>query len=129
MNPSALLLELAKGGYGLLWYGDEYMHQYMKYNCNTKLSTYLAAGIPVIIPRGISSQYLIKENNLGLIVDSLDEAVEKVQSITEQQYQEYVRHVGKFAELLRNGYFTRKLLTESIHLVYRKSICNTAAST
>lgn len=122
MNPSALLLELAKGGYGLLWPGDDCMRQYMRYNNNTKLSTYLAAGIPVIVPRGISNQYLIEENHLGLTVDSLDEAVEKVQDVTEQQYQEYVHYVGKFAELLRNGYFTRKLLIEAVHFVYRKNI-------
>ncbi len=76
----------------------------------------------MIVPHGISNQYLVEENNLGLVVDSLDEAVEQVQNITEQQYLEYVHHVRGFAELLRNGYFTRKLLTESIHLIYRKSI-------
>lgn len=122
MTPSALLLELAKGGFGLLWPGDDYMHQYMKYNNNTKLSTYLAAGIPVIIPRGISNEYLIEGNHLGLVVDSLEEAVEKVQNVTEEMYQEYVQHVSKFAVLLRNGYFTRKLLTEAIHLVFREDI-------
>lgn len=122
MEPSALLLELSKGGFGLLWYGDDYMHQYMKYNNNTKLSTYLSAGIPAIVPRGISNQYLIEKNHLGLIVDSLEEAIEQVQNITEQTYQEYVGHVEKFAVLLRNGYFTRKLLTEAVHLVFREDI-------
>ena len=119
MNPSGLLLELAKGGFGLVWYRDEYMHQYMRYNNNTKLSTCLAAGIPVIVPNGISNQYIIEGNHLGLVVDSLEEAVEKVQNMTEQEYQEYIRHVGKFAVLLRKGYFTKKLLTEAVHLVFR----------
>ena len=122
MNPTALLLELAKGGFGLMWYGDEYMHQYMKYNNNTKMSAYLAAGIPVIVPFGISNQYLIEGIHLGIVGESLEEAVEKVRSITEQEYQEYVSHVGKFAALLRNGYFTRKLLTEVIHRVSREDV-------
>lgn len=121
MNPSALLLELAKGGFGLLWPGDDQMRKYMRYNNNTKLSTYLAAGIPVIIPRqGISNQNIIERNNLGLLVDSLEEAVEKVQKVTEQEYQEYINHVSKFAVLLRNGYFTQKVLLEAIHLVHRE---------
>lgn len=122
MNPSALLLELAKGGFGLLWYGDDYMHQYMRYNNNTKLSTYLAAGIPVIVPRGISNQYLVEKNHLGFVVDSLDEAVEQVSNVSKEEYLNYVHCIGKFAVLLRNGYFTRKLLTEAVHLVFRKDI-------
>lgn len=120
VNPSRLLIELAKGGFGLVWYGDEYWHQYMKYNNTTKLSTYLAAGIPVIVPRGISNQYLLEENHLGFIVDNLDEAVERVRNITEDEYHEYVEHVGKFAVLLRGGYFARKLITEAVHLVVRE---------
>ena len=83
MNPASLLLEIAKGGFGLVWYGGDYWHQYMKYNNTFKLSTYLAAGIPVIIPKGISNQYLIEKNHLGLVVDSLDEAVREVKKRTE----------------------------------------------
>ena len=120
VNPSRLLIELAHGGFGLVWYGDECWHRYMKYNNTTKLSTYLAAGIPVIVPHGISNQYLLEENHLGFIVDSLDEAVEKVQNITEDEYREYVEHVGKFAVLLRGGYFAKKLITEAVHLVIRE---------
>lgn len=120
MYPSVLVAELSKGGYGLAWYGDEIWHQYMRYNCTMKVSAYLAAGIPVIIPKGISYQYLIEKNHLGLTVDNLEEAVEKVQNITEQEYQEYVNHVSKFAVLIRNGYFTKKMLTEAIHLVFRE---------
>ena len=102
MEPDALLLELAKGGFGLLWYGDDFWRQYMGYNNSMKLSTYLAAGIPVIVPQGISNQYLIEKNRLGIVVNSLEEAVERVKDITEQEYQEYVDCVGRFAILLRN---------------------------
>lgn len=120
MNPSELLLELAKGGFGLVWYGNEDWHQYMRYNNSTKLSTYLAAGIPVIVPRGISNQYLIEGNHLGLAVESLEEAVEKVKNMAEAEYQEYAQHVAKFAILLRDGYFTRRFLTETVHQIIRE---------
>lgn len=119
LNPSALLLELAKGGFGLLWYGNEYWHQYIKYNSSFKLSTYLAAGIPVIVPRGISNQYLIEKNHLGLVVDNVDEAVEMIKSMTEEEYKEYICHVEKFSLLIRDGYFTKKLLIETIHRMQR----------
>ena len=66
MERAALLLELSKGGFGLVWYGSEYWHEYMKYNNTIKLSAYLAAGIPVIVPRGISNQYLIEGESFGI---------------------------------------------------------------
>lgn len=119
MNSGALLQELSKGGFGLVWYGDEASYQYMKYSNSVELSAYLAADIPIIVPRGISNQYIIEENHLGLIVDSLDEAVEKVQSMTEEKYQEHVRNVRKFGILIRDGYFTRKIIPESVQSVYR----------
>ncbi len=124
MDFSSLLLELAKGGFGLVWYGDEYWHQYMKYNNTFKLSTYLAAGIPVIVPRGISNQYLIEKNNLGLVVDSLDEAVEQVRNMEDADYQEYVQHVGKFAPLIRNGYFTKKFLIDAVQTIMREDMAD-----
>lgn len=124
MDPSNLLLELAKGGFGLMWYGDDYLHQYMKYNNNLKLSTYLAAGIPVIVPRGISNQYLIEKNHLGLIVDSLDDAVEQVKNMNETDYQEYVRHIREFSFLIRGGYFTRKFLIEAVQMLIREDMAD-----
>lgn len=120
VSPGRLLLELSEGGFGLVWYADACWHRYMRYNNTTKLSTYLAAGIPVIVPCGISNQYLIEENHLGLVVDSLDEAVERVRRISEDDYRGYVEHVGKFATLLRGGYFARRIITEAIHLVIRE---------
>lgn len=122
MDSSSLLLELAKGGFGLVWYGDEYWYQYMKYNNTFKLSTYLAAGIPVIVPRGISNQYLIEKNHLGLVVDSLEEAVEQVGNMAETEYQEYVRHISNFAMLIRNGYFSKKFLIDAMQVLLREDM-------
>lgn len=119
MERHVLLLELAKGGFGLVWTENEYTRQYMQYNCNFKLSAYLAAGIPVMVPRGISNQYLIERNHLGFAVDSLDEAVERVKNMSEAEYQDYAQHVKDFAPLLRSGYFTKKFLIEAVHTLLR----------
>lgn len=122
MDSSSLLLELSKGGFGLVWYGNEYWRQYMKYNNSFKLSNYLAAGIPVIVPRGISNQYLIEKNHLGLVADSLEEAVEWIRNMGETEYREYVRHVKKFAPLIRNGYFTKRFLIDAIQTLMREDM-------
>lgn len=123
MTPEELFLELSKGGFGLIWYADEYDHMSIKYHTEFWLSIYLAAGIPVIVPAGISNQTLIEENHLGLVVDSLNEAVTKIEAMDESEYQEYLRNIEQFAPALRNGYYTKRCIVECIQAFYRKEVC------
>lgn len=128
MPPDRLLLELSGGGFGLVWYGDEYWHQYLSMNNSLKLSAYLAAGIPVIVPSGISNQCMIEENHLGIIVDTLEEAVAAVENMTEHEYQEYTSAVEKFSLLLREGLFTKKCLVDAVQMLMRKDMFTYAES-
>ena len=133
LSPQELLSEFSKGGFGLVWYQDENSRRCMEYEVSFSLAQYLAAGIPVIVPVGISNQAIIEKNHLGLIVNSLEEAVETIESMTEMEYQQYIQSIGKFAQTLRNGYYTKKCLVDAIHTAYRsdmddiavpKKICN-----
>ncbi|HFH9836893.1 TPA: sugar transferase [Streptococcus suis] len=114
-----LLMEMSAGGFGLVWM-DDHDKEYQKLYCPYKLGSFLAAGIPVLVQRGIANQTLIEDNGLGIVVDSLDEAVEKIEQMTPQDYQSMVESVRNFNPLLRQGYFTRKLLTEAVF----KALCN-----
>ncbi len=107
-------------GFGLIWYGDENNCKYMEYAISLSLGKFLAAGIPVIIPAGILVQSLIEKNHLGLVVDSLNEVMVKVNSMNESEYQGYVHCVRKFAPAMRSGYYTKKCLIEALHAFYRK---------
>ena len=122
LPPDRLLLEMSKGGFGLVWYGNESWHQYLSMGNCFNLAAYLAAGIPVIVPSGISNQCMIEQNHLGIAVDTLDEAVETVKSMTEQDYQGYVTAVAGFAPLLRNGFFTKKCLVDVIQMSMRRDM-------
>ena len=128
MNFNEVVLQLAKGGFGLVWYGDDYSCRYIKYSVPVKLSVYLAAGIPVIVPRRSSNQYLIEKNHLGLVVDSLGEAVEQIMEMKESDYREYVQHVIEFSSLIRNGYFTKKFLIDSVLLLFRHDVTDYSIS-
>lgn len=87
---------------------------YMKCNAFCKLGTYLAAGLPVIVPDSIPEADTIRRKNLGLTVRTLDEAVDLVTHMTEEQYRRMAQDVDSFAGLIRGGYFTKKLLTDAV---------------
>ncbi len=111
----SLLTALRKsGGFGLLWTSDSNWGEYMKMNANYKFSAYLAAGIPVIVSNNIAERDTVVRKNLGLAVDSLDEAVSKVANMNERLYQDMVASVQVFSNLIREGYFTRKCLTDAV---------------
>ena len=114
-NDISLLTALRKsGGFGLVWTNDPYCGEYMKMNANYKFSAYLAAGIPVIVSNCIAERDTVVRKNLGLAVDSLDEAVNRIENMSDAQYNDMTANVAVFSELIRDGYFTRKCLTDAV---------------
>ncbi|HFI0695248.1 TPA: hypothetical protein ACGO4F_001338 [Streptococcus suis] len=67
-----------------------------------------------IIQRGLANQEIVEHNGLGMIVDSLDEAVARIHSMSAEDYQAMVARVRSFSSLDRQGFFTRRLLTEAV---------------
>ena len=99
-----MLLELSKGGFGLVWGNQENPKDepdYYKMNCSYKLASYLSAGIPVIVPDYLSNADFVKENNIGFVVSSLEEANKVIQECSEEKYSEMVSSVKN--ALLRPG--------------------------
>lgn len=119
-NQNMLAAALRKsGGFGLIWRDDSMMTEYMKLCTCSKLGTYLSAGIPVIVQSSNPEANMIQSKHLGITVDSLDEALDRVEHITAEEYNQMVQEVDYFGNLTRNGYFTKKLLTDAVfHLLY-----------
>ena len=118
--PDELVIELAKGGFGLVWCQNENDSRNLEYSAALSISRYLSAGIPIIVPRGILSQTVIEENHLGFVVGSLDEAVAVIEKMEEREYKEYLQAVRQFAPGIRGGYYTKKCLIETIQAFYGK---------
>ena len=117
LNKTELLLELSKGGFGLVWGNQENPKDepdYYKMNCSYKLASYLSAGIPVIVPDYLSNADFVKENNMGFVVSSLEEADKAIQECSEEKYSEMVSNVKNVQYLINNGYFTKKLFVDSL---------------
>jgi glycosyltransferase involved in cell wall biosynthesis len=106
------------GGFGLIWSGDPYWLEYMKLNCSFKLSTYLAAGLPVIVNSATPARDIIEEKHLGIVADSLTEAIDRVRTMTTEEYDRMAASIDEFAKLIRGGYFTKRALVEAVFKAY-----------
>lgn len=84
-----------------------------------KESTYLAAGLPVIVRDENPSAKCIHDNGLGLVVGSLDEAVAQIDRMSEDEYGQLLTNVNRFDVLIRNGYFTKHALVEAVLRAYQ----------
>lgn len=115
-NDDVLLTNALResGGFGLIWTNNDYWSEYMALNANYKISAYLAAGIPVIVNNRIAENETIIRKNLGLSVNSLNEAVSKVENMSKVQYKKMVDNVAVFSSLIRENYFVKRLLTDAI---------------
>ena len=113
-NTTELLVEYTKGGFGLVW---EQTARPEYYRCNQphKLCTYLAAGIPVLIEKGLLHESMVRKYGLGFVVDSLEEAADLVKNITEEEYYQLVNNIKNISFLIRGGYFTKKLLIDTVN--------------
>lgn len=118
-SDAKLLYDLRENaGFGLVWASDPTWQNYMQMNATFKLSTYLAAGIPVIANKDITQHRIIEEKHLGILVDSLAEAQQKVAALGPAEYDQMVDSIAKFSTLIRNGEFTKRALTEAIFNYY-----------
>ena len=116
-NKDEIILECSKGGFGLVWGNSENPEDerdYYKMNCSYKLSTYLCAGIPVVVPSYLSNADFIEKHGLGYVVHSLEEANKVVEECSEEKYNELVSNIRRVAPFIRDGYFTKKAIADAI---------------
>ncbi len=114
LNNDELLFEMSGGGFGLVW-PQQSEYDYYAYNLPLKCSSFLAAGIPVLVKKNLRCAEIIERYGLGRTIESPEEASDIVQSMTEQEYEETVQRIIKFNRMLRSGWFTRKILTDTVY--------------
>lgn len=104
------------GKWGLVWDGDSLASctgntgEYLVYINQHKVSLYIAARIPVIIWDKSGLAPFIRDNNVGICVDSLENIEEVLKSITPEKYEEIKNNTLRISNQLMNGEFSAKAL-------------------
>lgn len=114
------LPEQLEGNYGLVWDGDERntcsgnFGNYERYNNPHKLSLYLAAGLPVIVWSQAAVSLFVKEQGVGIVVDSLNELPKRLSGISGEEYDQMKERVMAVGKKIRKGDFMKAAL-EKVH--------------
>lgn len=105
-----------EGDFGLIWDGtdiktcDGPTGTYMKYNNPHKLSLYIAAGLPVIVWKQAAVAAFVTKHEIGIAVESLTDVSERIQSLSDGEYNEMVKTVKKLQKEVVKGTFTKRCL-------------------
>jgi len=111
-----VVIEKLKGKFGLIWDGESVkgctgvVGEYIKINNPHKMSLYIAAGIPVIVWNKAAVAKFVKQYNIGLIVESIDNLEEYILNISDEYYDEMMKNVKKLREKIVEGYFFEEVL-------------------
>ena len=105
------------GSFGLVWDGNTsetcngVYGEYLKINNPHKTSLYLASGIPVMIWSKAALANFVKDNNAGVVIDSLHDIPKVIGNMTDADYAHLKASVMKLSKKLRDGYFTKKAIS------------------
>lgn len=101
--------------FGLCWWANSVMEsEYLSIIAPHKASCYLAAGVPLIAPKGTYIGDFVTEQGLGLTISSLSDISELTSSISPSAFQSMRRNVAKYSSKVRSGYYTRSALLASL---------------
>jgi hypothetical protein len=115
-TPEEVVFEL-KGDFGLIWDGssiekcDDVLGNYLRYNNPHKFSLYLAAGLPVIAPADSAIGKLIKEKNIGVLVNSLND-LQQFQ-LSQQEFDRMKYNCIQLSQQVTTGAFFSKALEKA----------------
>lgn len=107
-------------GFGLVWDGDSVdgckglSGQYLRYNNPHKLSLYLSSGLPVVIWKGAAEAKFVRENGVGLVVDSMLNLKDILANINSSYYRRLVENTNKIKYSLCDGSFAYRAITKAL---------------
>lgn len=119
--PSSQLIATAQGHFGLVWDGSSIdacegdMGEYLKYNNPHKTSLYIHCHLPVIIWNQAALAPFVRQQGIGLCVDSLRDIAPTLAVLTPERYAEMRGRVEELSRQLAQGHFFRSALQRAFN--------------
>lgn len=110
------LPEMLEGSFGLIWDGERWdmpagsIGRYMQYISHHKLSLYILAGLPVVVPRIAGSAAFVEANNLGIVVENMADLEQEIKKLSEESYFIIRNNLWHWASRISQGYQLREAL-------------------
>ncbi|MCK8606209.1 beta-1,6-galactofuranosyltransferase [Leuconostoc citreum] len=122
-KPSDEIVAEIDGGFGIV-VSDNIKEKsnmnfvyYNQFNNPTKLSLYLAAGIPLIVSSKTPHAAFVKEHGIGLVVDDLNDIDQMLATMIALDYQKLINRVIPWQKAVCEGYFVKRALMAMIRYV------------
>lgn len=109
-------LENLEGSFGLVWEGmstrtiSGAAGAYMMLQSPRKASLYLANGMPVIVWKWSALAEFVRDNHLGLVIDTLADIPGAISALTAEEYARMAASAREWGERVRTGGMTRAAL-------------------
>jgi hypothetical protein len=112
------LPDMLEGSFGLIWDGEGIQHpegslgNYMQYISHHKLSLYIVSNLPVILYENAGSAEMVKKFNIGFTVKGLFEIEDKINKLSDEDYNKMVQNTHDLAREITSGNCLAKALGE-----------------
>ncbi len=122
-TPDELPEKTADNEFGLVWDGVSAdtctggLGDYLRYNAPYKLSSSLAAGLPVIIWKEMGIAPFIEQHGIGIAVNSLNEIPARLAQLSESEYADMRKRVADVSAKMRRGYFYNEAINRACSLL------------
>ena len=114
------MISSVRGDFGLVWDGDSYSTcignygEYLQYNNPHKVSLYVRCHLPLIIWEKAALASFVKEEGIGICINSLEELDDVLSMLSSSDYQKMKENVGRISSRLSEGYYFRQALSDAI---------------
>ena len=89
----------------------------MRYNDPHKVSLYLSTGIPVIVWKDAAIADFIKENRVGILIDSLNKLDDVLDSVNSAEFAEMKKNAQRVGLQMRQGFFLNNAFDQLAQLI------------
>ena len=117
--PTDEIIKTTTGDWGLVWYGnsieeiDGWGGEYFQITTSHKPSTYMRCHMPVISWSKAAFSDFVRENNVGICIDSLDQLDTILPQISLEEYNIMKDNVIEVSNKLRSGYYFKTAYLEA----------------